>query len=82
MWAETQGHWLPVHNASNMKREAVCQKILEEMFWNRHTDRTEDNASKLFAAEWPKPTRCDTALLERLIVSIEETFDSSVFEDL
>lgn len=72
LWAQTQGNWLPVHNASNMQREDACRLLIKEMLDNvdgqRSSDRARDNASMMLdTRDWPKPGRCDTTLMDRFL---------------
>lgn len=70
LWAQTQGNWMPIHNASDMKREGVCRLLVEKMLdiWSHDSDRSIDNAKMmLVAGSWPRPGRCDTALMDRIV---------------
>ena len=70
LWAETQGNWMPSHNASNMKREGVCRLLVEKMLdlWSHYSERSNENAMMMLdAGSWTKPSRCDTTLMDRII---------------
>ena len=77
IWAQTQGHWLPVHNASNMSREGACRLLVDRMLWSRSSDLAHENADKIESSAWPRPSRCDTDLMERMIA--DAAIETTVF---
>jgi len=71
LWAETQGHYLPLHNASDKGHDTACRYLVDAMLWTlRESHRSNDNAERLTNGTWPHPTRMNahgTALLERTV---------------
>ena len=84
LWAQTQGNWIPVHNASNMKWEGACRLLVEKMLdiWWHNSDRSKDNATMILSAgSWPKPGRCDTALMDRIINEENDNWGQEFYQD-
>ena len=71
LWAETQGNWLPLHNASNMKREGACRLLVQRMldvYASNTSDCATENASMMLEdKKWLRPGRCDMALMDRIV---------------
>ena len=69
LWAETKGRWLPVHNASHNQHEDACRRLVRAMLRpkRRVSDRAGENATVLEASRWPRPRKCNTSLLERVL---------------
>ena len=83
LWAMTQGNWMPVHNASNMKRERACRLLVEKMLdvWSHKSERSRDNATMILdTSSWPTPGRCDTTLMDRIIKEEADSFVSLALE--